>query len=81
MPNTSQTLRTNAGFFHSLGKVLTESANSPGNEKYLWTLFGLISLTLDLNVLNKRSCTFVIPTGGCLSISIISAELKSMVFS
>jgi hypothetical protein len=34
MPNTSQTLRTNAGFFHSLGKVLTESANSPGNEKY-----------------------------------------------
>ena len=34
MPNTSTTLRTNAGFFHSLGKVLTESANSPGNEKY-----------------------------------------------
>ena len=34
MPNNSSTLRTNAGFFHSLGKVLTESTNSPGAEKY-----------------------------------------------
>jgi len=34
MPNNSSTLRTNAGFFHSLGKVLTENSNSPGAEKY-----------------------------------------------
>ena len=34
MPNTNGDLQRKAGFFHSLGKVITEDANSAGNEKY-----------------------------------------------
>jgi len=34
MPNTNSDIQRKAGFFHSLGKVITEDANSAGNEKY-----------------------------------------------
>ena len=34
MPNSIQNTKINAAFYHSLGKVLTESTNLVGNEKY-----------------------------------------------
>ena len=34
MPNSNQNTKINAAFYHSLGKVLTESTNLVGNEKY-----------------------------------------------
>lgn len=34
MPNSQQNSKINAAFYHSLGKVLTESTNLVGNEKY-----------------------------------------------
>jgi hypothetical protein len=34
MPNSIQNSKINAAFYHSLGKVLTESSNLVGNEKY-----------------------------------------------
>lgn len=34
MPNSNTNTKTNAAFYHSLGKVLTESSNLVGNEKY-----------------------------------------------
>lgn len=34
MPNTNPNLKRNAAFYHSLGKVITESNNLVGNEKY-----------------------------------------------
>ena len=34
MPNTNTDLQRKAGFFHSLGKVITEQNNSAGNENY-----------------------------------------------
>lgn len=34
MPNTNTDLQRKAGFFHSLGKVITETNNSAGNEAY-----------------------------------------------
>jgi hypothetical protein len=32
--NTNTDLQRKAGFFHSLGKVITEDGNTAGNEKY-----------------------------------------------
>ena len=34
MPNSSQDIQRKAGFFHSLGKVITKDTNDVGNELY-----------------------------------------------
>ena len=34
MPNSNQDTQRKAGFFHSIGKVITEYGNIPGNENY-----------------------------------------------
>jgi hypothetical protein len=34
MSNQNSDLQRKAGFFHSLGKVITEYNNTPGNENY-----------------------------------------------
>ena len=34
MPNSNQDIQRKAGFFHSLGKVITKDGNNVGNEKY-----------------------------------------------